>query len=99
MNLKDFILSLASLLLSIEFQYNSGILISKGESFLLSSVQKNDIAFWINFFTSDIISSKNHSLGPFSFIKLLKSNECHEGTVFRVGEIVALEDYTNSSLE
>ena len=99
MQLKDFISSLPSLPQSIEFQYNSGILIGKGESFLLSSVQKNDIAFWVNFFTGDIISSENLSLGAFSFKKLLKSNECHEGTVFRVGEMIALEDHANSSLE
>ena len=99
MNLKDFISSLPSLPQSIEFQYNSGILIGEGESFLLSSIQKNDIAFGINYFTGEIISFENLSLEAFSFKKLLKSNECHEGTVFRVGEIVALEDHANSSLE
>ena len=99
MQLKDFLSSLPSMPPNIRFKYDCGILIGKGKPLQLSLAQKNDIAFWINFITKEEVSFESISLGAFSFQKLLKSNECHQATVFRVGEIVALEDYLDSSLE
>ena len=83
----------------IQWQYHNGIPVGKGKPIVLTSVEIDDISFWLSYISGSEVSMECVPVGAILYKKLLKSNEVHDATVYHIGESVAIQKYSDDSLE
>ena len=97
--LKDYLSSHLQLPHCIQWQYDNGIPVGKGKPIALTSAEIDDISFWLSSISGSEVSVQCVPVGALSYKKLLKSNEVHNATVYHVGESVAIQEYSDDSLQ
>lgn len=96
--LKDFLSQYEDLLSSdTRFSFENGIVIAKGEMFLLSNSQENDIHFWLDKHVGSL--SVPLLTVAFQYKKLLLCNSFDLAVIYRIGEYIAIKDSDRSNIE
>lgn len=96
--LKDFLSQYEDLLSSdTRFSFENGIVIGKGEMFLLSNSQENDIHFWLDKHVGSL--SVPLLTVAFQYKKLLLCNSFDLAVFYRIGEYIAIQDSDRSNIE